>query len=267
MANMFGNAEAYNQFMGRWSRIAAPLFVDFCNLPDQEGHILDVGSGTGALTAALARRHPRVRVVGIDSSREYVAHANHANPFPERASFQFGDAQQLDFPVASFHACLSLLVFSLIPDARKAVRELCRVTRPGGPIAAAVWDYGGGMQMLHAFWDAAISLDPGAAKVHEGYLPFCRAGYLLNLWQQAGLEDVIEQPIEFTMCFQSFADYWDPFLLGQGPAGTYVASLDQDRLKVLHDALKRRLSATEEASPLDLPARMWAVRGTVPRTA
>jgi len=145
---------------------------------------------------------------------------NSRNPFPDQAGFQVGDAQQLHFADASFDAGLSLLVMNFIPDPRKALFEMRRVTKPGGKLSAAVWDYGAGMRMLRTFWDAAVSIDAGAEKRDEKHMPLCRAGELSNLWKQASLENVREQPIEITTRFKSFADYWDAFLLGQGPAGS-----------------------------------------------
>ena len=128
---MFGDAEAYERFMGRWSSILAPLLVDFAELRDT-GRVLDVGSGTGALAFSIAKLRIHCQVLGIDPSKEYVAYANSRNPFPDRARFQVGDAQQLRFPGATFENSLSLLVFNFIPDRKKALREVSRVTKPGG---------------------------------------------------------------------------------------------------------------------------------------
>jgi SAM-dependent methyltransferase len=261
--NMFANAEAYEQFMGRWSRLVAPLLVDFTGVPSS-GDVLDVGSGTGSLAFVIAQRKAGVRVFGIDPSREYVAYANSRNTVPGRASFQVGDAQELTFADATFRSSLSLLVFNFVPDPAKALREVRRVTQSGGRIAAAVWDYGEGMEMLRAFWDAAISLDPGAEQLDEKRMPLCRAGELSQLWKQGALEDVYEQPLSIATKFRSFADYWDPFLLGQGPAGAYVGALQENRLQTLREALKRRLSISDERKAFTLSARVWAVRGTVP---
>lgn len=260
---MFGNAEAYNRFMGRWSRVVAPLLVDFAALPGT-GPVLDIGSGTGMLAFEMAKRHSAIRVTGIDPSTEYVAYAKSRNPFPDRVSFQLGDAQDLHFAGSAFVACVSLLVFNFIPDAAAALREARRVSRRESPIAAAVWDYGEGMQMLRVFWDAAVEVDPAAEKLDEKHMPLCRAGQLSALWQQGGLNNVHEQPLDITTRFESFADYWDPFLLGQGPAGAWVRTLEGDRREALRKALKRRLSLSSETSAFDLPARVWAVRGTVP---
>ncbi len=250
--------------MGRWSRSVAPLLVDFAGVPDG-ARVLDVGSGTGALAFAIAERNDRSRVVGIDPSQEYVAYATSRNPFPDRTSFQVGDAQKLVFPGTAFDACLSLLVFNFIPDPKKALLELRRVTKPGGRVAAANWDYGTGMRMLRVFWDAARSVDAAAEKLDENRMPLCRAGELSELWRQAGLRDIHEQPLEITMRFKSFADYWEPFLLRQGPAGAYAGSLNRDRLQALRGAVKQRLSLSNQDSPFALTARAWAVRGTVPQ--
>jgi hypothetical protein len=139
-----------------------------------------------------------------------------------------------------------------------------RVTRPAGTISAAVWDYGGAMRMLRVFWDAAVAVDPSAAQNDEKHMPLCREGELSALWKQAGLENVREQPIDIGMQFQTFGDYWDPFLLGQGPAGVYVSRLSSEQLNALREEVKRQLAWQPEDKPLTLPARVWAVRGTVP---
>src|SRR5262249_16475345 len=120
-----------------------------------------------------------------------------------------------------------------------------------------------GMRMLRAFWEAAVAMDPAAEKMDEMHMPLCRAGELSDLWRLGGLQDVREEAIEVNLRFESFADYWEPFLLGQGPAGAYVHSLDRDRGEALQDEVKGRLRLAEKL-PIDLPARVWAVRGVVP---
>jgi len=260
--NMFSDAEGYERFMGRWSRLLGPLLVDFAEVPDN-GRVLDVGSGSGALAFAIAERKRGVRVNGIDVSEQYVAYAKSRNPVPARVSFEVGDAQRLRFADGTFEACLSLLVFNFIPDALKALGEARRVTKRGGRIAAAVWAYGGGMRMLRVFWDAAVSLDSRAERLDEKHMPLCRAGELAQLWERGGLKGILEHPLEITMRFASFADYWDAFLLGQGPAGAYVRGLERRQVDALRGEVMRRLGIREEKRPFELAARAWAVRGVV----
>lgn len=260
---MFANAEAYEKFMGRWSRLVAPRFVEFAALPD-DGRILDAGSGTGSLAMEVIRRKPRARIVGIDPSKEYIAYAASKNSSVDRAVFEVGDAQRLRFTDASFDGAVSLLVFNFIPEPKTALNEIRRVVKPGGSISAAVWDYGGEMRMLRIFWDAAVATDPAADRVDEKRMPLCRAGELSELWRQGGLESVRQSLIEIRTRFASFADYWDPFLLGQGPAGAYARGLEPRALTRLRNEVKRRLGVSAEDQPIDLPARVWAVRGLVP---
>ena len=262
-SKLFGDAEAYEKFMGRWSRLMAPRLVEFSHIPAR-GRVLDVGSGTGALAFAIAERKPALRVVGIDPSEEYVAYAGGRHTWTDRVVFETGDAQALRFPDASFDAAVSLLVFNFIPDPKKALREVRRVTKPGGTISAAVWDYGAGMRMLRTFWDAVVATDPAADSLDERHMPLCRSGELSALWRDAGLSAVREQPIEIQLKFASFADYWEPFRLGQGPAGSYVRHLDDTRAQALRAEVRRRLSVTADDKPIVLAARVWAVRGTVP---
>jgi SAM-dependent methyltransferase len=259
---MFGNAEAYERFMGRWSRLTAPLLIDFAGVPDA-GRVLDVGSGTGSLAFEIGRRRTGAQVTGIDMSEEYVAYARSRNPFPERIEFQKGDAQGLQFADGTFAASVSLLVFNFIPEPMKALREARRVTRRNGPVAAAVWDYGERMRMLRDFWDAAVDIDARAEKLDEKHMPLCRSGDLSRLWKEGGLTDVREQPLDVLLRFESFSDYWDPFLLGQGPAGAYARSLDGARLTALRSAVRRKVSVSSESDAFTLPARAWAVYGRV----
>jgi SAM-dependent methyltransferase len=175
-----------------------------------------------------------------------------------------GDAQQLPYPEASFAAALSLLVFNFIPDPKKALFELRRVTKAGGRISAVVWDYGDGMRMLRTFWDAAGYIDSAAANYDEKRMPLRRAGELSALWRGADLENIREQSIDISMKFESFADYWDPFLLGQWPAGSYVRLLDHEELQALRAEVKRRLQLSAGNASFVLTARVWAVRGNVP---
>jgi SAM-dependent methyltransferase len=260
--DIFAESDAYERFMGRWSRRLAPLFVKFASVVEEDS-VLDVGSGTGALAFALAEAIPSVRVTGIDPSGAYVRYARARTP-GDRVRFSVGDAQALEIPDASVEKTLSLLVMNFIPDSGKALREMIRITRPGGVVAAAVWDYGDGMEMLRVFWDEAVGLDATIAARDERNMPLCRQGELAALWRANGLQRVEELPLTIELSFASFDDYWRPFLGGQGPAGAYAASLSEPRRAALEARLRSRLLATRQDGPFTLRGRAWAVKGVVP---
>lgn len=260
---MFSAGDAYERFMGRWSRALAPLLVEFAGVRDGDA-ALDVGSGTGALTAPVVAVGPSSRVIGIDPAATYVAFAQAHHPM-DRARFEVGDAQQLRFLSGSFDCTLSLLVLNFIPDPTKALDEMIRVTRPGGTVAAAVWDYGQGMEMLRVFWDEAIALRPALDARDERHMPLSRKGELAKLWCEHGLQDVLEETLTIRTRFVSVDDYWLPFLEKQGPAGEYVASLSAGERDQLRLWLRRRLLGDGPDRPIVLAARAWAVRGIVPR--
>ena len=258
---MFSEADAYERFMGRWSQKVAPLMVAFARVRDGDA-VLDVGSGTGALTDAVAAAAPTSGITGIDPAMPYVAFAQ-ARHQGERVRFEVGDAQQMRFADATFDQTLSLLVVNFIPDPAKALGEMIRVTRPGGTVAAAVWDYGEGMEMLRVFWDEAIALKPRDEKRDERHMPLCRKGELSALWRKHGLQDVTEEGLTIDLAFASFDDYWLPFLDKQGPAGAYVATLTVGEREELRLRLRQRLLDFGKDRPIKMKARVWAVRGTV----
>jgi SAM-dependent methyltransferase len=225
--------------------------------------VLDVGSGTGALALAIADAMPSAHITGVDPAAAYVAYARTRAP-NDRVRFAVGDAQQLQFADRTFDRVLSLLVMNFIPDPSKALREMIRVTRPGGGVAAAVWDYGDGMEMLRVFWDEAIARDPGVAARDERHMPLCRRGELSDLWRAHGLEHVEEHPLTIQLSFASFEDFWSPFLGGQGPAGAYVATLTATERAALRLRLRQRLLGDNQDRAITLQARAWAVKGAVP---
>jgi SAM-dependent methyltransferase len=262
-AGMFSTGHAYERFMGRWSRELAPLLVRFAGIRNGDA-VLDVGSGTGALTRAVAAAAPSSRIIGIDPAAPYVAFARALQRHPgDLVRFETGDAQQLRFGNASFDRTLSLLVLNFIPDPAKALDEMIRVTRPGGTVAAAVWDYGRNMEMLRIFWDEAIRLNPAMDARDERHMPLCREGELGALWRKHGLLDVSEEALIIETPFASFDDYWSPFLEEQGPAGAYVAALSANEREQLRLRLRRRLLGEGPDRPIALKARAWAVRGIV----
>lgn len=260
---MFFEADAYERFMGRWSSLLAPSLISLSGLHDGEA-VLDVGTGTGALALAVRDATKATRIMGIDPSSAYLERARAKNT-DSRVRFEVGDAQALQFPDAEFDKTLSLLVMNFIPQRERALSEMIRVTKPGGIVAAAVWDYGEGMEMLRVFWDEAIALDPTSAPRDEANMPLCKRGELAELWRRGGLSDVQEAPLTVTLHFAKFEDYWAPFQLGQGPAGAYVAQLTKDRRSELERRLRQRLLGAEPDRKIEMRGRAWAVKGTVPQ--
>jgi SAM-dependent methyltransferase len=256
---MFSTAGAYERFMGRWSRVLAPLVVNFAGVRDGD-HVVDVGCGTGALAEALLAVAPSSHLIGIDRSEAYIVEARR-RARSGTARFDVGDAQRLPLADASVDRALSVLALNFVPDPARAASEMVRVTRRGGTVCAAVWDYGRGMEMLRVFWDEAIALDPACGARDERHMPLCREGELGALWREVGLDDVVERPLVIDTGFASFDDFWSPFLDQQGPAGAYVAGLSGVDVSRLRDALQSRLAPRGGDVPLPLRARAWAVRG------
>ena len=247
--------------MGRWSRRLAPLLIDFAGVRDGD-RVLDVGSGTGSLALELAATR-RVEVVGIDPSAAFIEHAR-TRAAGQRVQFDVGDAQALPYEDASFDTCLALLVINHIPDPRRAASEMRRVTRAGGRTAAAVWDYGEGMTLLRAFWDAAVALDPAAEPHHQRHMPCCGSGQLSTLWAECDLREIEETALVIPMEFPSFDALWAPFLDAQGSGGSYAAGLPPNRQHELRERLRQELSVADPDRPISVQARAWAVRGSTP---
>jgi SAM-dependent methyltransferase len=256
----WSEGDAYEAYVGRWSRHAAGAFLEWLDLP-AGGRWLDVGCGTGALTETVLTRADPVEVVGLDPSEGFLTHARNRCTDP-RSSFRTGDARSLPFPDDGFDVVVSGLALNFVPDASRAAAEFARVAVAGGVVAAYVWDYAEGMAMLRYFWDAVTTLDPAAAEADEGRrFPLCRPGPLADLWTAAALGAVAVEPFVVATVFADFDDYWHPFLGGQGPAPGYVAGLTHERRDALRDLLRERLPVGTDGS-IPLTARVWAVRGT-----
>jgi SAM-dependent methyltransferase len=250
----------YEQYVGRWSRRLAPEFLSWLDVPAGR-RWLDVGCGTGALSAAILDRCSPASVTGVEPSEGFLATAR--DNLAGRAALHLGNAGSIPLPDASADAIVSGLVLNFVPDVDAALREMRRVTARGGTIAAYVWDYAGKMELMRYFWDAAAAHDPAAAKLDEGVrFPLCRPEALTGRFTGAGLKDVEARGIDVATVFASFDDYWQPFLGGQGPAPAYTMSLDAAARNRLRDDIAKRLPAKPDGS-IPLIARAWAVRGRV----
>jgi SAM-dependent methyltransferase len=251
--------DAYEAYVGRWSRRVAEEFVRRLDVPTGR-RWLDVGCGTGALTETVLAVANPAEVLGVDPSEAFLATAE-TRIADARVSFRAGDARSLPLPDHGFDVVVSGLALNFVPEPTRAAAEFVRVIRPGGVAAAYVWDYAEGMAMMRHFWAAAAALDPAAAELDEGSrFPLCRPEPLGQLWTDAGLDAVTVRAIEVPTVFADFDDYWTPFLGGQGPAPGYAMSLTEEHRGDLRELLRARLPAGPDGS-VPLTARAWAVRG------
>lgn len=242
-------ADAYMRFMGQYSEPLAPRFADLAGIHDGQ-RVLDVGCGPGALTAELVSRVGAASVSAVEPSASFAAAVRQRLP---GAEVRQSAAEQLPFPDGTFDAALAQLVIHFMADPVRGLREMHRVTRPGGTVAACVWDHAGDRGPLAAFWAAVRELDPAAED--ESGLAGVREGQLAKLFSQAGLDRTSVTTLTVRICHASFDHWWQPFTLGVGPAGGYVASLAPDRRAALREQCRRLLPA----GPVEITAAAWAV--------
>ncbi len=253
---------AYEVFLGRWTRVLAGPFAEFARLPE-EGAIIDVGCGTGSLALTLAERRPG-RVAGIDISAPYIAFAR-SRPGNNGAHFAVGDACGLPCADRCFDAAVAQLALNFVPDPALALCEMRRLVRPGGVVAAAVWDFRGGLVYQRLFWDTAAGLDPDAGATRDRLFssPLALPDGLPRLWREAGLGAIERGSITIRMEYADFADYWEPLLGGQGPVGAYVVGLPQERRRMIEERVLLSYLSGAPDGPRSMTATAWAVRGTV----
>lgn len=256
---------AYERFIGRWTRRLGDAVLDAVAPLPLDGPWLDVGCGTGSLAAAMRARDEERAIVGVDVAEPYLAFARERRD-TAGCRFERQDACALDLPDASVAASLATIVLNFVADPARAAAEMRRVTRPGGVVAAAGWDFRGGLVYQRLLWDTAAVLDAGAfdrrAKLFAA--PLAKPEGLVDLWRATGLAEVTRRSVTIRMDFADFADYWEPLLGGQGPVGSYVAALPAEKAERIGRAVRDAYLAGDADGPRSLTATAWVVRGIVP---
>jgi SAM-dependent methyltransferase len=257
----WGLGGPYDRYVGRWSRLVARSFLEWLAVPAGQTWG-DVGCGTGALVEGIVAGADPKLVFAIDRSEGFLVAARAAIA-DQRVQFEVGDATALPWPTASCDVTVSGLVLNFVPDAGAMAREIARVTRSQGKVAAYVWDYRGGMEMMRQFWDVATAVRPKDAALDQAErFPLCEPEPLMALFQDAGLRSVAVRAIDIPTVFRDFDEYWLPFLGKQGAAPTYLSTLDDAAREQIRERLRARLPVAADGS-IALTARAWAVQGTV----
>ncbi|OHV72033.1 SAM-dependent methyltransferase [Mesorhizobium sp. LCM 4576] len=257
-------ASGYEQLMGRWSRRLAPKFIDFAGLAPGE-KILDVGCGTGSLTFELAKSAHLAEIQAIDFSPVFVAAAKEKNTDP-RVTISQADATALPFADNAFDRALALLVLHFVPEAGKAVAEMRRVVRPGGVVAAVVWDHYGGMTGMRMMIDTVAALSESGRQMRSRYCfqPMMQPGEMKRTFAEQGLVDVTEAELMIRMDYADFDDFWAPIGAGEGPLGRYITTLDAAEQKRIEAAVRDAYQAGRPDGPRSFANIAWACRGIVP---
>jgi ubiquinone/menaquinone biosynthesis C-methylase UbiE len=257
------DAAGYEQLMGRWSRKLAPQFIAFVGLADGE-RVLDVGCGTGSLAFTLAESADLGEIAAIDFSPVFVAEATRRNSDP-RIRIRQADACALPFENGAFDRAMALLVLHFVPETGKAIAEMGRVVRPGGVVAAAVWDHYGGMPGMRMLVDTAAALSESGRQMRARYCfqPMMRPGEMKRAFVERGLADVTETELMIRMDYRDFDDFWAPIAAGEGPLGKYVATLDAAERARVDAAVRDAYEAGRPDGPRSFASVAWACRGIV----
>jgi SAM-dependent methyltransferase len=254
---------AYQVFLGRWTGRLADAVLDAVEFPPS-GALLDVGCGTGSLALAMVRRWPGRPVNAVDVAEPYITFAR-SRTVSKHPVFDVADACALPYPHGTFAAAIAQLVLNFVADPTRALAEMRRVTRPGGTVAAAVWDFRGGLVYQRMFWDTAAVLDPAAVTARDRLFaaPLALPDGLPKLFALGGLSEIKTQSITIRMDYANFDDYWHPLCGGQGPVGAYVAQLAPDLRARITDAVRAAYCCGAPDGPRSLTASAWLTWGSV----
>jgi SAM-dependent methyltransferase len=256
--DLWYDGNPYEYFMGRWSKLMAPVFLNWLNLPSSLTW-LELGCGTGALSEAILQHYNPSNLTSIDPSEGFLEIAK--KRLQNKGNFLTGNAVDLPFEDNTIDIIVSGLALNFFPNLKSALAEMKRVSKPKGIIAAYVWDYAGRIDLLRYFWDAAILIDPQSRHLDEGIrFPICKPDNLENAFQRAGLSEVEVTTLDIITLFKDFEDYWNPFLGGQGPAPSYLASLSQNLQDELRIMVKNKLPVEPDGS-IRLLGRAIAIKG------
>ncbi len=258
-------AETYEASVGHWSRLLAPLLLDFA-APEEAERILDVGCGTGALTAALAHRFKLARINGLDLTASFIEYAISNSPDPSRIDFEIGDATALPYESASFDFTASNLLLHFVPNSHQAIREMARVTKLGGIVCATVPNLRGGFPHLRLVFDTAAALDNGAAEYRQQLFsaPGVRPNHLASLWKNAGIEQVTAAALTFDVEVPSFTALWEP-IEQSGNFGAYLRGLPDNRRSAIREKVRSAYLLGDKDGPRHFMATAWAVKGVIDR--
>jgi ubiquinone/menaquinone biosynthesis C-methylase UbiE len=249
-------AEHYDRFMGRYAPTLAVALADGAGVTAGM-RALDVGCGPGGLTHELVARTGAENVAAIDPAPQFADACRERHPGTD---VRVGPAEALPWEDGRFDAALAQLVLAFMRDPDRGVREMVRVTRPGGVVASCMWDvHEGGMTMLDTFWSAVREIVPDAGGEHQR--PGTARGDIAAHLERAGLQEIADGELTAQADYAGFDDFWDPFTLAVGPAGQYLRTLDSEQQAAVREGCRRALPAD---GPFTLGARAWFARGTVP---
>ena len=250
--------DRYEYFMGRWSSLMAPVFLNWLKVPSDKNW-LDVGCGTGALSEAIVQNCKPKNLSCIDTSESFIEKVKQRISIT--GEYRVGSVDNLPFENESFEIIVSGFALNFFPNLERALSELKRVTKQNGLIAAYVWDYSGRMDFLRYFWDAAYQIDPKSRELDEGLrFPICNSENLINTFENANLKDVESAILDINTNFKNLDDYWNPFLDGQGPAPSYLASLNGELQNTLKNKIREILQFESNGS-IKLLGRAIAIKG------